>query len=363
MQYTVAEIATAIGAHAVGDTSLVIKALAEPASASADALAIASTAKYADDLAKGAARAALLWSDADWQSFGLKAAILPTRPRFALSHLTTMMDPGQGFGAGIHPGAMVDPTAHIGSDVSIGPGTVIGPHAHIGDGSVIGPMCYIGWHAMIGQGAFLREHVSIGARVEIGARFVAQPGARIGGDGFSFVTPEKSGVEAARETLGDQGETHSQSWSRIASLGGVVIGDDVEIGANTTVDNGTIRATRIGHRTKIDNLVQIAHNVVLGEDILICAQVGIAGSVNIGNFVVLGGQVGVIDNLSIGARVVVGAGSMILSNVSSGKVMLGYPATELPKQIESYKALRRLPRYLAEIKTLKKAVFKPDPSD
>ncbi|WP_108837998.1 UDP-3-O-(3-hydroxymyristoyl)glucosamine N-acyltransferase [Tateyamaria sp. Alg231-49] len=363
MRYTVAEIADAIGAEAVGDTSIVISALAEPGSAGPDDLAMASTAKYAESLANGSAQAAMLWAEADWQALGLKAAILPQRPRYAMSHLTTMMDLGQGFDAGIHPSAIIDPTARIGADVSIGAGAVIGADATIGAGSVIGPLCFIGWKASLGERAFLREHVSIGARVDIGARFVAHPGVRIGGDGFSFVTPEKSGVETARESLGEQGEAQGQAWARIASLGGVLIGDDVEVGANTTIDNGTIRATRIGDRTKIDSLVQIGHNAVLGNDVLVCAQAGVAGSATIGNFVVLGGQSGIADNLSIGDRVVVGGASVILSSVSAGKVMLGYPATEMKTQINSYKALRRLPRYVADIAALKKAVFKSGSSD
>jgi len=363
MHYTVGEIAAAIGAQVAGDPALVITALAEPAAAGPGDLAMASTVKYAQALAQGSAEAAMLWADADWQALGLKAAILPQRPRYAMSHLTGMMDPGQGFGAGIHPGAIIDPSARIGAAVSIGPGSVIGPQAQIGDRSVIGPMCFVGWKTMIGPETFLREQVSIGARIDIGARFVAQPGVRIGGDGFSFVTPEKSGVEAARETLGDQGAADGQSWSRIASLGGVIIGDDVEVGANSTIDSGTIRATRVGDRTKIDNLVQIGHNVTLGHDVLVCAQAGVAGSVTVGNFVVLGGQVGIADNLTIGDRVVAGAASVVLSSVSAGKVMLGYPATEMQAQIASYKALRRLPRYLSDIAALKKAVFKPGSSD
>jgi UDP-3-O-[3-hydroxymyristoyl] glucosamine N-acyltransferase len=363
MRYTVREIATAIEAEAVGDVDLVISALSEPADAGPDDLALASNPKYADALARGAARAALLWAGADWQALGLSAAILPPRPRFAMSRLTAMMDPGHGFGTGIHPAAIVDPTARIGDEVTIGPGAVIGPEAVIGDRSVIGPLCYIGWKASLGPDAYLREHVSIGAGVVIGARFMAQPGVRIGGDGFSFVTPEKSGVEAVRESLGAQGDTQAQSWSRIHSLGAVVIGDDVEIGTNTAVDNGTIRPTRIGNRTKIDNLVHIAHNVVIGDDNLICGQVGLAGSVTVGNNVVMAGQVGVSDNLTIEDRVVLGASAKVLSSVRAGKVMLGYPATEMDKQIDSYKALRRLPRILRDFAELKKAVFKSGDSN
>lgn len=363
MRYSVREIAAAIEAEAVGDVDIVIQSLSEPADAGADDLALASNPKYADALAKGAAQAALLWQGADWQGLGLKAAILPPRPRYAMSRLTGMMDPGQGFGSGIHPSAIVDPTAQIGTDVTIAPGAVIGPEAIIGDRSVIGPMCYVGWRARLGVDAYLREHVSIGAYVQIGANFIAQPGARIGGDGFSFVTPEKSGVEAVRETLGEQGDTQAQSWSRIASLGAVVIGDDVEVGTNSAIDSGTIRPTRIGNRTKIDNLVHIGHNVVVGEDNLICGQVGIAGSVTVGNNVVMAGQVGISDNLTIGDRVVLAAATKVMSSVRDGKVMLGYPSTEMETQISMYKSQRRLPRVLREIAQIKKAVFKSGDSD
>lgn len=363
MRYTVEEIARAIEAEAVGDTSLVVTGLSEPADAGVGDLALASNPKYAGVLSEGAAQAALLWHGADWVDLGLRAAILPKRPRFAMSRLTALADPGQGFGASVHPAAVVDPTAKIGQNVTIAAGAVIGPEAEIGDGSVIGPLSYVGWRSTLGAGAFVREHVSIGAGVRIGMGFIAQPGVRVAGDGFSFVTPEKSGVESVRETLGDQGETTGQSWARIASLGSVEIGDDVEIGTNTAIDSGTIRPTRIGDRTKIDNLVHIGHNVVIGRDNLICGQVGIAGSAVIGDFCVFAGQCGISDNLTIADRVVLGAASKVMSSVREAKVMLGYPAVEMKSNLSSYKNIRRLPRLLDDVAALKKAVFKSGASD
>ncbi|APX11520.1 UDP-3-O-(3-hydroxymyristoyl)glucosamine N-acyltransferase [Tateyamaria omphalii] len=363
MRYTVAEIARALEAEAVGDAGAVVTGLAEPAQAGADDLALASSPKYADTLAAGAAQAALLWEGADWQALGLRAAILPKRPRFAMSRLTTMADPGHGFGNGVHPSASVDPTAKLGDDVTIAAGAVIGPEAEIGAGSIIGPLSFVGWQAVLGPNAFLREHVSIGARVRIGANFICNPGVRIGGDGFSFVTPEKSGVENVRETLGEQGDAGGQPWARIASLGAVVIGDDVEIGTNTAIDSGTIRPTQVGNRTKIDNLVHIGHNCIIGEDNLICGQVGLAGSVTVGNFVVMAGQVGVSDNLSIGNNVVLAAACKVMSSVKDGKVMLGYPANEMKTNLDMYKNTKRLPRILRDVAELKKAVLKSDGSD
>ena len=363
MPYSVQQIATALGLTAAGDGSLRITRVAEPAQAGPDDLALAMKPEFAAMLGQGQARAAMLWDGADWQALGLRAAILSPRPRYALSGLSAMMDPGPGYGAGIHPSAVIDATAGIGNDVHIGPLAVIGAGARIGDGSVIGPQVSVGAGTEIGPGALLHAGVRIGARVRVGARFIAQPGAVVGADGFSFVTPEVSAVERARETLGDQGAAQAQPWARIHSLGGVTIGDDVELGAGSCIDRGTIRDTRIGNGVKFDNLVQIGHNVVIGNDCLICAQVGVAGSSVIGNNVVLGGQSGVSDNITIGDNVITGGGTKVLSRVPPGRVMLGYPAMKMDAHIELYKSLRRLPRLFRDVAALQKSVFKADRDD
>lgn len=363
MSYTLAEIAKAIGAEAVGDTSLTISRASEPATAQKGDLALAMSPKYAEDLGKGRAEAAILWAGADWSALGVRGAVLPGRPRYAMSGLTAMLDRGQGFVAGIHPSAIIDPSAVLGEGVSVGPLAIISAGAEIGAGAVIGPHCFIGQDVVLGADAYLREQVSIGARVRIGDRCIIQPGARIGGDGFSFVTAEPSTVETARKTLGDQGETAAQPWIRIHSLGAVRIGVDVEIGMGCTIDCGTIRDTSIGNNTKLDNQVHLGHNVVVGENCLICGQVGIAGSAVIGNNVVLGGQCGVNDNIFVGNGVIAGGGTKLMSNVPAGRTMLGYPATQMDKQVEQYKAIRRLPRLLREVAELRKTVFKPDKGD
>lgn len=363
MSYTIKEIAAALGAQAYGDLDLRVSGVAEPANASPDQLALAMSAKYAEGLPQGQARAAMLWAGADWQALGLKAAIIAPRPRYAMSGLSAMMDPGEGYAEGIHPSAVIDPTALIGAGVSIGALAVVGARAQIGAHSVIGPQCYIGTGAILGEAAFLREAVRIAARAHIGARFYAHPGAVVGADGFSFVTPEASAVESVRQTLGDQGAATPQSWTRIHSLGSVRIGDDVELGANSCIDRGTVRDTSVGDRVKFDNLVHIGHNVTIGNDCLICGQVGVAGSTKIGNNVVLAGQTGVSDNLFIGDNVITGGATKIMSNVPAGRVMLGYPAVKMESHIESYKALRRLPRLFRDVAELQKSVFKPNKSD
>lgn len=361
--YTIAQVADAIGATCVGDKNLMVTGAAEPHSAKLTELAVAINEKYAELIAKGNAAVALLWQGADWQSLGLRAAILAPRPRYAMAGLTQMLDAGQGFPQGIHASAIIDPAADIGADVSIGPLTVISAGAKIGAGSVIGPQCFIGVQARIGEKAFLREQVSVGARVTIGDYFNAQPGVRLGGDGFSFVTQQKSGAEAVRETLGDPLDAQPDEWARIHSLGAVTIGHNCDFGSCVTVDNGTLRDTIVGNGCKLDNFVHIGHNAVIGEDCLICGHSGVSGSTRVGNNVVLGGMTGISDNLTIGDRVITGGGTKILTSVPSGRVMLGYPATKMDKQIEIFKALRRLPRIVTDVAALQKAVFKSRSND
>ncbi|MCM2562203.1 UDP-3-O-(3-hydroxymyristoyl)glucosamine N-acyltransferase [Lutimaribacter sp. EGI FJ00015] len=363
MRHSIHDIAKALGAKALGATDISVTGVAEPAMAGPDHLALAMKPEFAAGLVQGHARAALVWDGADWQGLGLEAAIIAPRPRYAMAGLSAMMDPGQGFAPGVHPTAVIDPTAEVADDASIGPLSVIGPRARIGAGAVIGPQCFVGADAVLGQGAYLREGVRIGARVTIGERFIAQPGATVGADGYSFVTPEQSSIERVRDSLGDQGEITAQAYARIHSLGNVTIGDDVELGANSCIDRGTVRDTQIGNGVKFDNLAQIGHNVVIGNDCLICGLVGVAGSTRIGNNVVLGGQTGVSDNLFIGDNVITGGATKVLANVPAGRVMMGYPAMKMDTHIETYKALRRLPRLMKQVAALQKAVFKPGQSD
>jgi len=361
MAHSIAEIAKALGAEAAGEVSLRVARASEPAMAGPDDLALAMDPRYADGLAKGKARAAMLWPGADWQGLGLKAAIFAPRGRLAMAGLSRMMDPGPDLAPGVHAMTAIDPTAKIGAGAAIGPFVSIGRGARIGARARIAAHVSIAEDAVIGDDALILHGAHIGARVEIGHRFICQPGAVIGADGFSFVTPEKSGVEEIRETLSQRNEIHEQSWTRIHSLGAVTIGDDVEIGANCTIDRGTIRNTVIGRGTKLDNQVHIGHNVQVGEDTLLCGQVGIAGSSRIGNRVVLAGQVGVNDNIFVGDDVIAGGGTKIFTNAPKGRVLLGYPAVKMETHVEIQKALRRLPRLGPRVAVLE-AVISPSSS-
>ncbi|OYX20366.1 MAG: UDP-3-O-(3-hydroxymyristoyl)glucosamine N-acyltransferase [Rhodobacterales bacterium 32-66-9] len=354
MDHTIRDIATALGAEAEGELDLTVRGAAEPAAAGPDQLALAMDPRFGPGIGKGRARAAVLWPGADWRGMGLRAAIFAPRGRLAMAGLTRLMDPGPDLPAGVHAFALVDPSARLGAGAAVGPFVVIGAGVSIGPGARIASHVSIAEGARIGAGALILQGVRIGARVSIGDRFICQPGAVIGADGFSFVTPEKSGVEEIRETLGSRAEIRDQSWTRIHSLGAVTIGDDVEIGANVCVDRGTIRDTVIGSGTKLDNLVHIGHNVQVGRDCLLCGQVGIAGSARIGDRVVLGGQCGVNDNIFVGDDVICGGATKIFTNAPAGRVLLGYPAVKMETHVEIQKALRRLPRLAARVAALEK---------
>lgn len=361
MPHTIRDIALALGAEAAGDLDLTVTYAAEPQAAGPDDLALAMDPRYGDGIIRGQARAAMVWPGADWQAMGLKAVIFAPRGRLAMAGLTRLMDPGPDLAPGVHPMAIVHPSAEI------GPGAAIGPFVTIGAGVVLGPNARIVSHASIAEGArvgadcLILQGARIGARVTIGDRFICQPGAVIGADGFSFVTPERSGVEEIRETLGSRADIKEQNWTRIHSLGAVSIGDDVEIGANVCIDRGTIRDTSVGSGTKLDNLVHIGHNVQIGRDCLLCGQVGIAGSARIGDRVVLGGQCGVNDNIFVGNDVIAGGATKIFTNAPAGRVLLGYPAVKMETHVEMQKALRRLPRLASRVAALEKGVpFAPE---
>ena len=350
MAHSVKEIAAALGAEAFGAVELLIEGAAEPASSGPDDLALAMTPAYGAALSEGRARAAVVWPGADWQALGLEAAIIAPRARLAMAHLTQMLDAPLP-ATGVSPHAVIDPTAQIGAGVTIGAFCVIGADVVIGEGTWIADQVSIAAGTRIGAGCQIHAGVRLQRGVHLGARVILQPNVAIGGDGFSFVTAEPSNVEKARETLGEAAmqAPDDPTWHRIHSLGGVVIGDDVEVGANSCIDAGTIRPTRVGNGTKIDSLVQVGHNVIVGAHCLLCAQAGVAGSTVIGDRVVVGGKAGVADNLSVGDDVVLGGGSVVLSNVPAGRVMMGYPATKMQTHIDSYKALRRLPRMLRDL--------------
>lgn len=242
---------------------------------------------------------------------GTVALVTPTPYHVFAKLLSTFhpqaLRPGSMFGsAGVAPGAFVHATARLEADVTVDPGAVIGPGAEIGAGSVIGPGAVIGPQVRIGRQCSVGAGVALQAAL-IGNRVIIHPGARIGQDGFGFAMSPKGHM-------------------KVPQVGRVIIQDDVEIGANTTIDRGASRDTVIGEGSKIDNLVQIGHNCVVGRHCVICAQVGMAGSSTLEDFAVLGGQVGLAGHLTIGMGAQIAAQSGVAGDVPRGARYGGYPA-------------------------------------
>ncbi len=356
MTHSIAEIAEALGVKAVGDTSIRVDGIAEPGEAGPSDLALAMNHKFAEMLKSGRARAAMLSADVDWTSFGIRAAILVGRSRYSLALATALFPPLPEVDDGIHASAVVAPGCRIGTPTAVGPFVSVADGAVVGNRCVIGPGASIGRNARIGNDAVIAPGVRIGRDTVIGDRFIAQPNAVIGSDGFSYATADDGAVEEVRSTLSGSISAEQSRQVRIHSLGRVVIGDDVEVGAGATIDRGTITATRIGDRSKLDNNVHIAHNVVIGADCLICGLVGIAGSARIGDRVVLGGMCGVKDHVEIGNDVLAAGASKIFTNVAPKTAVMGSPAVPMDKNIEIYKFIRRLPVLARQLRELKKQV-------
>jgi UDP-3-O-[3-hydroxymyristoyl] glucosamine N-acyltransferase len=331
MAHRIADLASALGLDFAGDGDVAIRRPAHPAEAGPEDLAVALDRRHVEALGLGSARAALVAPDAPWREVGLAAVLFAPRARHALAGLTARFQHGLATPPGVHETAVVDPTAEIGSEASLGPFVVIGAGVRLGARARVMSHCSIGPEASIGDDALLHPGVRIGDRCTIGDRFAAHANAVIGADGFSYASGPGAGPRL---------------HARIHSLGAVSLGDDVEVGAGATLDRGTLRDTAVGSGTKIDNQVQLGHNVTVGEDCLLCAQVGVAGSVEIGDRVVLGGKVGIADHLKIGSDSMVGGGSGVGANVPAGAVMLGIPAVKREEFNRMTMALRRLPRLL-----------------
>jgi UDP-3-O-[3-hydroxymyristoyl] glucosamine N-acyltransferase len=238
------------------------------------------------------------------------------------------------FAPGIHPTAVIAPTAKLGRAVSIQPHAVIEAGVEIGDNTVVGAGSYIGEESVLGPDCMIYPRVSIRERTKIGARVIIHSGVVIGADGFGF-EPTQRGYEKVRQ------------------IGIVQIDDDVEIGANTAIDRARFGRTWIQKGVKIDNLVHVAHNVVVGENSVMAAQVGIAGSARVGKRVVMGGQVGVVGHVEIGDDTTLGAKTGVSKNISGG-AWWGVPATPLVRAKEQVVWLRNLGKFLDRLRAIEK---------
>ena len=240
---------------------------------------------------------------------------------------------------GIHPNAVIEATASIGKNVSIGAGTYIGRNVTIGDGTIIYANASIYDNAQIGTQCIIWPNVNIRERTQIGAFCRLYSGCNIGSDGFGY-RPSEDG----------------KSVVRVPHIGNVIIGSYVDVGSGTCIDNAKFGSTIIGDYTKIDNLVQIGHNVIIGKGCMICGQAGISGSVNIGDGAIIAGNAGVKDHVNIGAGAQVGAKSGVMKDVGAGERVMGYPAYEGRELMKQWAAIKHLPETMKKLKALAKTL-------
>jgi UDP-3-O-[3-hydroxymyristoyl] glucosamine N-acyltransferase len=319
------DIAEALSGRLDGDGGIDVDRLVHPTRAERPSdLAVAMSAEAAALLSQSKAKAVVVSAAHPVRSGSFPAIIAVDETRMALAKLTALFDPGPWQDKGVHPTAVVAADAKLGGGVSIGAHVVIGPRSRIGAGTKIMPQVTIGADVAIGAQGLFHSGVRVGDGCTIGDRAIVHANAVIGADGFSFAPDLMS---AAAFTAGVQ-------VTRVHSLGNVVVGDDVEIGACTTIDRATLESTRIGRGSKIDDHVHIGHNVIIGENCILCGMVGISGSVVLGDRVRLGGGVGVADHVHIGDEAVVGAASGVAANVPARTFVLGSPAVPYGRFVE-----------------------------
>jgi UDP-3-O-[3-hydroxymyristoyl] glucosamine N-acyltransferase len=331
--FTLKDLAIMSGGELIGEPEQNITGAASLAEAIPGEVSFFGNPKYIGQLRK--TRASAVFVPPDFSEQIAAAQIRVTNPAKAFEQVVMKLAPQPiAFAPGIHPTAIVDRSAKFGAKVSIQPYAVIEAGVTIGDETVIGASSYIGHDTIVGANCLVYPHVTIRERTRIGARVVVHSGAVIGADGFGF-------------------EPSAGRYEKVPQLGIVQIDDDVEIGANTTIDRARFGRTWIQEGAKIDNLVQVAHNVVIGKHTVIAAQAGIAGSVRIGSKVLIGGQAGIIGHIEIGDNTAIGAQTGVSKNITSG-AWWNTPAEPLPKALEQMAWVRRLGKLFERVRAIEK---------
>ena len=337
MRKTLKEIAELLKGEVVGDGNVVITGANGIKEAVAGDITFLANSKYSSLLYTTAASAIITSQDIQESS---KPIIRTDNPSLAFAKIISLIIPDSSkHFKGIHSSVILGKNVRLGKDVALGPYVIIEDDVILGDNTVVYPGCFIGRESNIGEGTLIYSNVSIRERIILGKRVIIHGGTIIGSDGFGFVTVD--------------GIHH-----KIPQVGTVEIGDDVEIGANVTIDRARFGKTIIGSGTKIDNLVQIAHNVVIGKNCLIVAQVGISGSTTLGNNVTLAGQAGLIGHVTIGDGAIVAAGAGVGKSVPPNTMVSGWPARPFNTMQKVNACAQNLPKLFDLVKELKRRIEK-----
>ncbi len=332
MKFTAAEIAEHIGARLEGHGETILAGVAAPETACAEDLIYLDSPKFVER-AEGSAARCVVTSE-QFRISG-KTLLLAGNPKLAFAKAAAWLAPRAAIADRIHPSAVIDPTAKLAAGVCVGAYAVIESGASLGARTQIGPHCVIGANSSLGEDCRLHARVTLYPGSRLGHRVILHSGAVIGSDGFGFVFGEGC------------------FWP-FPQVGSVELADDVEVGANSTVDRGSLAHTRLGQGTKLDNLVHVAHNVQIGKHTVVAAQTGISGSSTLGNHVLVGGQVGIADNCEIQDGAILGAQAGIPSGktIRAGHVVWGTPARPLERFKQQYAWFARLPELADRVRKL-----------
>jgi UDP-3-O-[3-hydroxymyristoyl] glucosamine N-acyltransferase len=341
--FTVADLATRVGGEVAGDGTAVVQRVAPLEDAGADAVSFFSNRKYR--AAFEATRAAVVIVEPGEEVPAGRTVIRIANPYLAFAKISTLFHPPRPASAGISPHAVVHPAARVDASAEVMPHAYVAPGASVGPRTTLHPGVHVGEGARIGADCILYPNVTVREGCVVGDRVILQPGCVIGSDGFGFA-------------FDPEGEGRGPRHYKVPQVGNVVVEDDVEIGACTTVDRAALGSTVIGRGTKIDNLVQIAHNVQVGPLSIIVSQVGISGSTKLGMGVVLAGQVGITGHLHIGDGAKIAAQSGVLADVEPGAVVLGSPARPHGETLRIYAALGKLPDLVKRVRELESRLAK-----
>ena len=332
-QLTLAEVAALVDGRVSGDGELTVRGMAALDEAGEEQLALLSNRRYLGRVASSAARALLVSEALSREVEGVRPLVVVQDPHAALVRLLARLYPTSAASPSIHPTAVIGRGVRLGSEVLIGPYAVLEEGVRVGDRVRIGAHVVVGGGSALGDDTVLHPHVVLYPRVRLGRRVIVHAGARLGSDGFGYVFREGA-------------------YQKIPQVGGCVVEDDVEIGANTTIDRGSIGDTLVGRGSKFDNLVHLGHNVRVGPHCAMAAQVAIAGSSRIGEGVVFGGQSGLGGHLEVGAGAQVSAKAGILTNVGEGEAVAGFPARNLKQTMRAWAWMLRLPELARRVKAL-----------
>ena len=334
------QLAELVGGEPIGQSDLIISGVSELQNGKQGTISFLANPKYKKYLDSTKASAVIV---SDPSLLNRQNGIVVQNPQLAFSKILNVFCPRYTMQKGIHPTAVIDSSVHLGDAVSVGAKAVIEAKVTIGEGTRVGANSVIGCNAVIGKECIVHPRVTIYHDCTIGDRVVIFSGTVIGSDGFGFVTEEN---------------THY----KIPQIGKVIIGSDVEIGANCTIDRATIGETIIGDMTKLDNLIHIAHNVKIGVGCLLAAGVGISGSVTIEDYCILAGQSGVVPHVSIGTKSIIAVQSGVTKSLKGGEIYSGMPARKIREQNKKDAVLSSIPMLKSRIEKLEKIILGNDPT-